>query len=118
MRTTVGSTVHPWYKGVHEWKVKNVAELVKPIEYRDPTQGQVRYDPKMMWLESNKIERVLWFPYWMATSKTKDKMRWGGGSPMLEEGIFLELMKDAIGKGLFSKEFLHKLGRELRSVLK
>jgi len=37
---------------------------------------------------------------------------------MLEESILLGLMKDAIKKGLFSKDFLKKLDRELRLALK
>jgi len=54
----------------------------------------------------------------MATSKTSGKMKWGQRPPMLEESILLGLMKDAIKKGLFSKDFLKKLDRELRLALK
>lgn len=71
MRVKVGSMVHPWYRGTHEWRVKALAELEEPIEYDDPEQGKVKYDPKVMLLESEKHGRVLWFPYWMSTAKTK-----------------------------------------------
>lgn len=117
MKTQVGSTVHPWYKGSHEWQIKGIAQLRQPIEYDDPIQGKVRYDPKIMLLENGNIGKVLWFPYWLATSKTKGKMKWGQRPPMLEENAFLELMKDAFQKGFFSKDFLHELNRELRLVL-
>lgn len=117
MKTQVGSRVHPWYKGCHEWEIKGIAELKKPIEYDDPVQGEVSYDPKIMLLENEEVGKVLWFPYWMATSKTKGRMKWGQRPPLLEESAFRELMKDAIKKGLFSKDFLRKLDRELRLVL-
>jgi len=117
MKTAVGSTVHPWYKGTHEWRVRGIAQL-KPIEYTDPEQGNVRYDPKIMLLESEEAGKVLWFPYWMATDKTKGRMKWGQRPPVLEERVFLKLMRDAIKKGLFSDRFLQDLYRELQLVLK
>jgi hypothetical protein len=118
MVTTVGSTVHPWYKGTHEWRVRGIAQLKQSIDYPDPEQGNVSYDPKIMLLESEKVGKVLWFPYWMATSKTKDKMKWGQRPPVLEERVFLKLIKDAIKKGLFSERFRQDLYRELQLVLK
>ena len=117
MSIEIGSIVHPWYKGTHEWQVKRIAELKKPIVYDDPIQITVTYDPKIMLLENERVGKVLWFPYWMATSKTKGKMKWGQRPPILEEDVFLELMKDAIKKGLFSREFLDKLGREIKAAL-
>lgn len=39
MKTQVGSKVHPWYKGCHEWGVKGIAGLEKPIKYDDPMRG-------------------------------------------------------------------------------
>lgn len=117
MKTQVGSKVHPWYKGCHEWEVKAIAGLEKPIKYGDPLQGEVNYDPKIMLLEAQGKGKVLWFPYWMATSKTSGKMKWGQRPPMLEESVFLRLVKDAINKGLLSKRFLRKLDHELKLVL-
>lgn len=115
MATTVGSIVHPWYKGTHEWQVKDIAALTSPVKYRDPDQGDVSYDPKIMLLENETKCSVLWFPYWMATSKTAGNMKWGQRPPMLEEAVFLELMKKAIKNGFFSKDFLKSLANELRS---
>lgn len=113
MKTKIGSKVHPWYKGTHEWEVKNIAELYKPIEYNDPEQGEVNYDPKVMLLESERAGNVLWFTYWISTNKTKGKSKWGQGPPMLEEDVILELMKDGIRKGFFSKKFLQELCSEI-----
>jgi hypothetical protein len=115
METDVESVVHPWYKGVHEWRVKKIAKLARLVEYRDPEQGDVRYNPKIMLLENQTKCRVLWFPYWMATSKSGDKMKWGQRPPILEESVLLELMKDAIKKGIFSPDFLKALANELKT---
>ena len=114
----VGDMVHPWYKGNHEWEVKDIAELKQPIEYPDSEQGEVRYDPKIMLLESKKVGKVLWFTYWIATDKTTGKLKWGQGPPMLEERVLLELIKDAIKKKIFSKAFLEGLNNELKTVLR
>lgn len=118
MKTQVRSKVHPWYKGTHEWEVKGIAEPKKPIEYHDHEQGEVSYDPKIMLLESEKAGNVLWFTYWISTNKTKDKLKWGQGPPMLEESVLLDLMRDGIRKGLFSKKFLQELCSEIESGLK
>jgi hypothetical protein len=118
MKTMVGSTVHPWYKGTHEWQVEGISELSSPIEYTDSDQRDVKYAPAILSLRSSGSERALWFTYWISTRKTKGKLKWGGGSPMLEECVFLQLMKTAIGKGLFSEGFLKKLDRELGLALK
>ena len=55
---------------------------------------------------------------WIATSKTGGKMKWGQGSPMLEEGALLSLLRQAIEKGFFSGGFLRKLHQELDKALK
>jgi hypothetical protein len=113
MPADVGDYVHPWYKGSHEWLVKKAAKLDKPIEYQDDEQGQVRYDPKIMLLESPAKSNVLWFSYWMSTDKTDGKMKWGQRPPMLEEEVLLELLSKAIKKDMFSTQFLKKLSREI-----
>jgi hypothetical protein len=117
MMTEVGSTVHPRYQGIAEWRVKSIARLPRPIQYTDPVQGSVSYDPKIVWLESSTHSRVLWFAYWISTDKTKGNLQWGGGAPMLEEAILLRLLKDAIAKGIFTKSFLKKLKGELDTAL-
>jgi hypothetical protein len=113
MATTIGSKVHPRYKGVAEWRVKAVAELSGPIRYPDPVRGHVAYEPRILSLQSPAHGRVLWFAYWISTRGTGGKRAWGGGAPMLEEGVLLELLRDAIAKGMFTKSFLRKLKAEL-----
>ena len=111
MVASIGSTVHPWYKGNHEWKVKGIAELEQPVKYHDEQQGDVTYTPKIMLLEGNGCN-ALWFNYWISTDKTGGKMKWGGGPPILEESVLLELMKKAIANRLLSTDFLKALGKE------
>lgn len=113
-----GVRVHPWYKGTHEWRVKGVAELKKPIGYDDSVQGKVSYDPKIMLLESERIGEVLWFPYWIATSKTGGKMKWGQRPPILEESVLMELIKASVRQGFLSRGFLEDLERELKLALR
>jgi len=116
MVTKESVTVHPWYKGIHEWQVEAIAQLSEPIQYNDPVQGKVSYDPRVLSLESPEHGNVLWFTYWISTNKTQGKMRWGQGSPMLEESVLLNLMKDAIKQGLFTNGFLKGLARELHEA--
>jgi hypothetical protein len=87
------------------------------MHYRDPILGEVNYDPKILALESLQDENVLWFTYWIATSRTAGKMKWGQGSPMLEENVFLSLIRDAIRQGLFSRGLLKGLSKEVGSSL-
>ena len=113
MATHVGSTVRPWYKGTHEWQVERIAELPQPIDYRDSIQGDVGYFPKILALSNSQGERALWFAYWISTSKTKGKPKWGQGPPVLEEQVLLTLLKEAIRSGFFTGDFLAGLAREL-----
>ncbi len=117
MVTKVGSKVHPWYKGSHEWQVDGIVELSKPIEYVDSIQGDVKYAPKILKLSCPEHRKVLWFAYWSATSKTKGKLKWGQGPPMLEESALQRLLTDAIRQDFFNKGFLKNLKREIESAL-
>jgi hypothetical protein len=45
----------------------------------------------------------------------RQKFKGGGGPPILEESVFLELMKKAIKNRLLSDEFLTQLGEEIRA---
>ena len=120
MTAEVGSTVHPKYKGIAEWQIKQVAELPHPIEWNDPSEGangKISYDPKILWLSCPKYRKVLWFAYWIATPNTKGQLAWGGGPPVLEEDTFLKLLKSAIKQDFFNKGFLKTLKREIESAL-
>ena len=109
-----GSVVHPWYKGIHEWQVEGVSKPPQLIEYTDAVQGNVRYAPVILSLRSLPNERALWFTYWISTDKTKGRLKWGGGSPMLEESVLLDLLKGAIQQGFFTEDFLRQLDSELK----
>lgn len=118
MTAKIRNTVHPRYRGIAEWEVRGIAQLAQPMEYYDPVQGHVRYDPRVLWLRSPEHSKVLWFTYWISTNKTKGKIKWGQGSPMLEETALLELFRDALAKDFFSKSFLKKLNHEIGNALK
>jgi len=113
----VGDTVHLWYKGTHEWQIEAIGKLPQPIEYVDAVQGDVSYDPKIVWLKCPEHSKVLWFAYWISTSKTKGRMKWGQVAPMLEEDVLLTLLKDAIKQNFFSKNFLGEIASQLDGTL-
>jgi hypothetical protein len=117
MATKVGSKVHPWYKGKHEWNVKKIAELDQPVTYRDDNQGEVSYNPKILLLENKNIGKVLWFAYWLSTDKTNHKFKWGQGPPMVEEDVFVDLIKSAIRQGFFSKHCMKEIDRQIQTAV-
>jgi len=117
MNDQVGNTVHPRYKGLAEWEVQAVAKLPQPIAYSDPAQGEVTYDPRILWLQRQDHERVLWFAYWISTDRTLHRLKWGQGAPMLEEGTLLALLKDGIRQGFLTKGSLRELHAELSQAL-
>jgi hypothetical protein len=118
MKAKVGDNVHPRYKGIDNWEIKAIAELSEPIRYSDSKLGRVGYCPRIVLLESlsNKI-KALWFAYWIATSGTGGKMKWGQRPGMYEENVLLELLKGAIKQGFFTKSILKELARELDQAL-
>jgi len=118
MKAKFRKTVHPRYKGITKWQVVQIANLPQLIEYTDAVQGKVSYDPRILLLEfPESSNKVLWFNYWIATSKTSGRMRYGGGPPMLEESVLLELLRNAIKQSFFTKDFLKELARELDEAL-
>jgi hypothetical protein len=114
MKAQVGDKVHPRYKGIDSWEIKAIAELPKSIKYDDSKLGRVSYCPCIVLLESlgNKL-KALWFAYWIATSQTEGKMKWGQRPGMYEENVLLELLKHAIRHNFFTKDFLTELAHEL-----
>lgn len=118
MKAEVGDKVHPRYKGIDNWEIKAIAELSEPIRYSDSKLGRASYCPRIVLLESpgNRL-KALWFAYWIATSQTEGKMKWGQRPGMYEENVLLELLKDAIRQGFFTKNFLKELARELDQAL-
>ena len=119
MKAKFRKTVHPRYKGIAKWQVEQIANLPQLIEYSDPVQGKVSYDPRILLLESSECgNKVLWFNYWIGTSKTSGRVRCGDGPPMLEETVLLELLKAAARQGFFSRRFLEELAAEVKSALR
>jgi len=118
MKVKIGDTVHPRYKGIDNWDIKAIAELSEPIRYSDSKLGKVSYCPRIISLESldNKL-RALWFAYWIATSGTGGKMKWGQRPGMYEEHVFLELLKGAIRQGFLTENFLREVAHELDRAL-
>ncbi|MDD5704142.1 MAG: hypothetical protein PHU23_19080, partial [Dehalococcoidales bacterium] len=85
--------------------------------YQDPEQGLVIYAPKILKLNNNNSEKVFWFTYWISTDKTKGRLKWGQGPPVLEEDVLEELLKQGIKQNLFSSHFLERLRAEIDSIL-
>ena len=119
MKNIFEGILPPWYKGTYAWAIKKVAELEEPIESGNhPSEGIIRCDPKIALLQNKQGDSVLWFTFWVATSKTAGQMRWGEkGLPLMEENAFLELVKGTIKQGFFSEDFLKQLKQELELSL-
>jgi len=116
METAIGNEVHPRYKNYNEWKVADMVHLDKPVEYHDSHQGDVVYDPAIVQLEASAGCRVFLFNYRISSDETGSKMKWGGGPPVLEEYVLLELLKNAVDRKLFSEDFLQGLAAKLNSI--
>ena len=118
MKAKVGDKVHPRYKGIDNWKIKAIAELSEPISYSDSKLGRVSYYPRIILLESPSDRlKALWFAYWIATSRTRGKVKWGQRPGMYEGNVLLQLLKYAIRQDFFTKNFLRELARELDRAL-
>jgi len=121
MKLKVGDKVTPKYKGqiIAEYDVKGIAKLPKPVIYQDDAMGgEVSFNPTIILLESTADgHRELWFPYWIATPRTKGKERYGQFAPMYGEDCFIPLLKEAIRQRFFTKHFIEDLTHELKRVL-
>ena len=118
MKAKVGTIAHPRYKGIDNWEIKAIAELTEPIKYDDSKLDKVSYCPRIVLLESvSSRSRALWFAYWIATSRTAGKIKWGQRPGMYKENVLLNLLKDAIRQDFFTKRFLKELHSELQRAL-
>jgi len=101
-------------KPYDEYMVEKWAELGEEgiIEDEPDRRGKIKFDPKVFALTSmNNGHRLYWFPYWIKIND--DHRRYGQFSPMIYEEEFIQLMKNAFNKGVFSK----KVKEEIRDCL-
>ena len=70
------------------------------------------FEPTIMLVEHKNGKKELYFPYWKKTKK--GTQGFANRPPMFDEGIFLELLTDAVRQGFFTKDFLRELKRELK----
>lgn len=97
-----------------EYKIEKWAELGEEgiIEDVPDPRGKVKFDPKVFALLSKESnQRLYWFPYWIKIND--DPRRYGQFSPMFYEEEFIQLMKNAFNKSVFSK----KVKEEIRDCL-
>ena len=73
--------------------------------------ASVDFEPTIMLVEQKNGRKELYFPYWKKTKK--GTQGFANRPPMFDEGIFLELLRDAIRQGFFTKDFSKKLAIEL-----
>lgn len=73
------------------------------------------FEPAIMLVKHKDGKKELYFPYWKKTAK--GTQGFANRPPMFDEGIFLELLKDAIRQGFFTTDFSKKLAIELVEAL-
>lgn len=73
------------------------------------------FEPTIMLVKHEDGKKALYFPYWKKTAK--GTQGFANRPPMFEEGIFLELLTDAIRQGFFTRDFSKKVAIELVKAL-
>lgn len=86
-------------------KILKIAKLHTPVDF----------EPTIMLVEHKDGGKELYFPYWKKTKK--GTQGFANRPPMFDEGIFLELLTDAVRQGFFSKDFTKGLAIELVKAL-
>lgn len=84
--------------------IKGIAKLRSPKDY----------EPALMLVEHEDGNKELYFAYWKIVD---GKQRFANRPPMFGEGVWLELLTDAIRQRFFSKDFLKNLVIESVGVL-
>ena len=64
------------------------------------------YEPVVMLVEHDNGNKELYFPYWKVAG---GKQQFTNRAPMFDEGVWLELLTDAIRQGFFTRDFLKRL---------
>lgn len=89
-------------QGFTKWKVDNWTELdeIDPWEDKGDLRGKVEFDPKIFALSSiEDNSKFYWFPYWITIN---GKRKYGQFSPIIMEEDFIQLLKNAFDKNVFS----------------
>jgi hypothetical protein len=93
------------------YTVKKVVQLAEPVRCLSSEVGEALFNPtlvKIEWEQSPSDDKhEFWFPYWISI---KGREKYGQFAPMMGERSLLELLTNAVGQGLFSKQFLGELG--------
>ena len=101
-----------------KFSVSKVARVKQPVKCDCEEIGTALFDPtivKIQWEKSpSEDKNEFWFPYWITIG---GKEKYGQFAPMIGEKALLELLKDAIEQGFFSKSFLKGLGKVIISKL-
>jgi len=90
-----------------EFTVKKVAQLKAPEIAHSAEVGKALFNYTLVqrqWKADGGYN--FWFPYWVTI---KGKERFGQYAPMMGEDSLLELLREAIRKEFFSKNFLNQL---------
>jgi hypothetical protein len=94
------------------YTVKKVVQLTKPVRCQSSEVGEALFNPTLVKIEWEKSpsddKHEFWFPYWISI---KGQEKYGQFAPMMGERSLLELLTNAIGQGLFTKQFLSELGK-------
>jgi len=101
-----------------EFKVKKVAELKRPVMWHCEEKGEVEFMPTIVQIEwkipPSSDNNEYWFPYWQTI---QGKEKYGQFAPMIGANALLELCKEAIRQGFFSRGFLQELAGSIQEKL-
>lgn len=101
------------------FEVKKVAKLKKPILCHSKDIGQAEFMPTIVQINwevpPSPDKHEFWFPYWITIN---GKEKYGQFAPMLGKDSLLELLKEAIEKEFFDKQFLSQLMKAIEIKLK
>ena len=86
-------------------KILKIAKLATPKDF----------EPTIMLVEHKDGGKELYFPYWKKTKK--GTQGFASRPPMFDEGIFLELLTEAVRQGFFTRDFSKNLNIELVKAL-
>src|SRR3972149_2346941 len=100
------------------YTVKKVVRLESPIICHSEEVGDVEFMPTLVQIEwetpPSADNNEFWFPYWV---NIKGKEKYGQFAPMIGKNGLLQLLKEAIRRDYFDKNFLLELSETLKIKL-